>query len=225
MAWSKRLLKHPVTQWVICALLAGYIALVRLTSRIEKHYDEAALPYTSGEKQAVFAFWHGRLGMLAPMIPPGRPMHVLISRHRDGAMISRIIQWFGIRTVEGSSSKGSLKALRQIHALVAEGDNIAITPDGPRGPFQKAAPGVSYVAHATGLPVIPVAYSAVRCKRLGSWDKFMLPLPFTRIAVVASAPLYIEHDDTSQLLYVEEQLNKATETADRLTGHIIEAEH
>lgn len=216
----KRLLKHPRTQSALAALVAGYIRLVMASARMTKDISPEAMPFVTGEAQGIYAFWHGRLFLCSSFIPKKRRMHVLISGHRDGVLISKVIAHFNIATVEGSTSKGSLGALRELLRLAKTGDSIAITPDGPRGPREESAPGVAYLAKATSLPVIPVAWSAAKHRRLSSWDRFMLPCPFSRISQVVGAPLKLggELSDEEARGQVTRALRDVTERADTLMG-------
>lgn len=223
MRLSKRLLKHPATQTAISWLLAQYIRLVYATSRRERHYDEAALPFMRGEETAIFAFWHGRMMMCPTIEPPQRRMHVLISFHRDGVLISRTIGWFGEATIQGSSSRGGSGAVKEIVRALKAGDNVSITPDGPRGPAQVAEKGIVTVAKLTGRPVLPVTFSATRRRRFDSWDRFMLALPFGRIVFCVGAPIRVsrEADDTAQeqaRRMIEDSMNRLVEKADGLTA-------
>src|SRR5437899_2909227 len=106
MPLTKRLLKHPFTQSLLAWLLSLYIRFVYLTSRKERCIDDDAMPYMRGEQNGIFAFWHGRMMMCPTIEPPKRKMHVLISFHRDGLLISQVIGHFGEATISGSSSKG-----------------------------------------------------------------------------------------------------------------------
>lgn len=204
----------------LAALVAGYIRLVMCSSRITRDVASEALPYVQGERQAIFAFWHGRLFLCSAFKPPHRAMHVLISGHRDGVLISKVTAHFDIATVEGSTSKRSLGALRELLRLLKAGDNITITPDGPRGPREETAPGVVYLAKTSGLPIVPVAWSASMCRRLGSWDRFMLPFPFSRVAQVIGAPIALAEGTAEEqaLHQVTQALREATRRADELTG-------
>lgn len=215
MSFSKRLLKHPTTQLILSYLLAGYIRLVMLTNRKEFHIHPETSAYMSGEKNAIFAFWHGRM-MLLPAINPPRKMHVLISEHRDGKLISQVIHHFGQDTVVGSSSKGGSEAVRNIVRLLKKGDNISITPDGPRGPNQVAEAGIVTIARLSGKPVLPVIFSASRNKRLKSWDRFMVAKPFGRIVFCIGAPIMIEQADEAARIAVETSMNNLVEQADAL---------
>lgn len=215
MSFSKRLLKHPRTQLLLSYLLAGYIRLVMLTNRKTFHINEDAVTYMRGEKNAIFAFWHGRM-MLLPAINPPRKMHVLISEHRDGKLISQVIHHFGQDTVVGSSSKGGSEAVRNIVRLLKKGDNISITPDGPRGPNQVAEAGIVTIARLSGKPVLPVTFSASKNKRLKSWDRFIVAKPFGRIVFCIGAPIMIEQADEAARIAVETSMNNLVEQADAL---------
>ena len=114
---------------------------------------------------SIFAFWHGRLAMM-PFAYSGRGVVILVSQHRDGELISRVVERFGIESVRGSSTRGWLGGMKGLLRAIREGKDVAITPDGPRGPCMKVQMGVLQVARKTGLPIIPVAFSASKKKSL-----------------------------------------------------------
>ena len=138
------------------------------------------------DRPAVVAFWHERL----PLMPQlwvmarraGAPMglHVLVSRHRDGRLIGRLMRGFGVGLVHGSSSRGGPAGLRACVARLRAGDHVVITPDGPRGPARVAADGVAQLAALAGVPVLPASAQVVRRITLHSWDRMVVPLPFGR---------------------------------------------
>lgn len=219
MVWHKRLLKHPATQSALAWVLSLFIRLVYLTSRKSYVIDPAAETYMRGEDNAIFAFWHGRMMMCPTIEPRGRKMHVLISTHRDGILISKVISHFGEATIAGSSSKGGSAAVKEIVRTLKSGDNISITPDGPRGPLQVAQMGIVTIAKLTGRKIIPITYSSSRHRRFKSWDRFMVALPFGKIVFCAGAPLLVSRDadDAAQeqaRLTVERVMNQLVETAD-----------
>ena len=142
----KQWFKTPLFRTVVCTLIAWYIRLVYYTSwrRMEVHPDTAL--YVHGERQAIFAFWHGRLMMMAMLKPYKRHMNIMISKHRDGELIACTMHKFGFGTVRGSSSRGGAVAAKQVIKALQAGDNISITPDGPRGPAMKLQPGIITIA-------------------------------------------------------------------------------
>ncbi len=108
----------------------------------------------------IFAFWHGRQLMM-PFVYRGKRAYILISQHRDGEMIHRVIRQFGFQSVRGSTTRGGGLALRQLVRYGRQGADLVVTPDGPKGPKWKVQEGVIHLAKLTGLPVVPVtvAYS------------------------------------------------------------------
>jgi hypothetical protein len=175
----------------------------------------------------VAAFWHGRMVMMPGVwrrFGAGRPFHMLISQHRDGQMISAVIGHLGIKTIVGSTSRGATAALRGLLRTVSDGGFVGVTPDGPRGPRMRASPGIVMAASRTGAPVIPLSYSARRRRLFGSWDRFMLPLPFGRVVIVVKGPFDVPRDLDAQGLdamrrTIEAALNEATREADEACGH------
>jgi hypothetical protein len=121
----------------------------------------------------------------------GRRISVLISRSRDGELIARTVAHLGIDSSRGSSSRGGAAGLRELLRKAEEGYDLAFTPDGPRGPVSKVQPGVVLAAAATGLPIVPVALAASRDRRLRSWDRFVVPMPFAAVHFVYGEPLEV----------------------------------
>jgi hypothetical protein len=154
--------------------------------------------------------------------PRRRPMYVLISQHNDGALITATMRWFGINSVRGSRKLGGAQAVRTMLTITERGGNISITPDGPRGPFQKAAEGAAFVAAKTSYPLLPISFSASRHWRFRSWDKFMMPKPFSRLVYVVAAPFSVTADTQEGLnaatAQLEQSLNAATAEADEYCG-------
>lgn len=216
--FKKKLLKHPITQGLLARLFSSFIRLVYYSSLRSFIIDEGAKPFMKGDGNAIFAFWHGRMMLLPAICPPNHQMRVLISYHRDGKLISTVISHFGQETVSGSSSKGGQAAVNEMLRALAAGDNISITPDGPRGPVQVAAPGIVAVAKHSGKPILPVTFHATRHKRMRSWDKFMVALPFSRIVFMIGAPIHVANDDEAARLQVEQAMNKLVQQADDFFG-------
>lgn len=220
---KKRILSSRPAHFLLSLIVSTAMRVVYYTSRVQKHFPPEIEVYANGKKPALFCFWHGRLIMQAFVKPPRRSMSVLISQHNDGALITAVMRWFGIGSVRGSNSRGGQKGVRRLLAISERGGNLCITPDGPRGPFQKAAGGAAYVAMKTGYPVIAIAFSTTRHSRLRSWDKFMVPKPFGRMVFVASTPFQVADSDDADALQVataqlETVLNQVTAEADRLCG-------
>ena len=138
------------------------------------------------------AFWHNRI-LVIPIAYQrycrGRRGHCLTSPSKDGAIIAGVMERFGIGSVRGSSSRRGTLALRELAARLEAGEDVAITPDGPRGPKYQLSPGIIKLAQITGIPVMPIHVGYSRCWELKSWDAFRIPKPFARVEVVFG-PLY-----------------------------------
>jgi lysophospholipid acyltransferase (LPLAT)-like uncharacterized protein len=141
-------------------------------------------------RRCIFALWHARL---LPLVwsHRGRGAAVLVSRHRDGELIARIIEQLGYVTSRGSSTRGGEEGMMDMLHRAGEGRLLGITPDGPRGPAGMLKPGVVYLASRSGLPIVPVAAAARSCWRLRSWDRFRVPRPFTRVVLAYGDPIAV----------------------------------
>ena len=187
-------------------LIGIYLRLALRSTRWTIDAPASSWPFMLGidGKTAIIAFWHEFLPLVpalwwrAHMTNPSLMMTVLISRHRDGRMITEIVHRWGVRTVAGSSNsagtaagrdKGGAAALRNLLFLLRDGSLIGITPDGPRGPRRVLQPGVARLAALSRAPVIAAAASCRPAHRLGTWDRMILPLPFGRGRIVCSAPI------------------------------------
>ncbi len=223
MNLGKRLLDLGALQAALAWAAAGYIRLVHRTTRWSVESPASSRDFVAGRRPFIGCFWHGRLAMMLAAKPPGPPVHVLVSGHRDGLLISRGIAQFGIATVEGSSKRGGAEALRRIAQLVRDGAVVAITPDGPRGPNMRAKGGAIKAAQLSGVPLLAVTGAVSRRGLLGTWDRFCLALPFSRGVVLWSEPIAVPRQaDDAELerlrLLLEERLNALTAEADRRCG-------
>jgi hypothetical protein len=131
--------------------------------------------------KVLFCFWHSRLLGLC-YTHRGRGIGIMVSKSFDGEWITRIVAKLGYRTFRGSASRNGAAALV---TMLRDKDScdLALTVDGPRGPAQKVKPGAVALAAHTGLPVVPITYVPSSAWRLNSWDKFLLPKPFSVVTV------------------------------------------
>ncbi|WP_221270338.1 lysophospholipid acyltransferase family protein [Desulfurispira natronophila] len=162
------------------------------------------------------ACWHGRLLSALWLYGRGNAFAVL-SSHKDGEMFSRVLRYFGHDCVRGSSTRGGSAALRQMIKKLRQGCDIAITPDGPKGPPRIVKPGTMVAAKSTKTAVLPVSYSCQPLRHLSSWDSFVLPRPFGTMFFVIEPPIFpadLETDRANALL--GQALDRATDTADTL---------
>ncbi len=197
----------------------GYIAIwfIGLTSRIVVINNGVIENLKKEKKNYIYAFWHGRQLFLV-YSHRFRKINILISQSRDGQLITDITSLFGFKAVRGSSTRGGLRALVKLVRAAADGDVLAFTPDGPKGPYREVQPGVLYIAQKTGLPIVPLTFSASRRIVLNNWDKFIIPYPFNSIVVANGNPVYVHKTDDLEEKKKELQaaLNLLTDETDKL---------
>ncbi len=167
-------------------------------------------------ERAIYAFWHDTLALMPLVVTrvyPAARAVVMLSWHRDAEIAAQAMRRFGIRAVRGSSTRGGIGALRGLLAAAARGEDIAVVPDGPRGPRHVAKAGVVQLARATGLPVVAFGAAARPAWRLGSWDRMVVPWPFARVVLVASEPVVVGDSVEEARQAVEAALARVTRAA------------
>ncbi len=199
-----------------------YIRLLRSTMRVAYRGREV-LDATRRDRGAyILAFWHSRF-LLMPYGYPGGRMAVLSSLHRDAARIGEVLRRFGYDLARGSSTRGGDTGLLDLVRKGRAGYDLGITPDGPRGPRRRAKPGAIAAAALTGLPIVPVTFSAAPARRLRTWDRTLLPRPFSRGLFVYGEPFFVARSASAEArerlrLALESELDRITDVADRETG-------
>jgi hypothetical protein len=199
----------------------AYIRLLHATMRLQ-YENREVLARVRREGPYILAFWHSRFVMM-PYVYPDRRIVVLISRHRDSRMLGPILERFGFVLALGSSSAGGAPALREVLRRVRDGYDVGITPDGPRGPRRRVKAGVLAVARLCGLPIVPVAFAACPARRLGSWDRTLVPRPFARGLFVYGEPLRVPRDASAAEQerlrgLLETEIDRITDLADERVG-------
>jgi lysophospholipid acyltransferase (LPLAT)-like uncharacterized protein len=177
----------------------GLLGALCTTIRIERVGAEHYLRFRREGKPVVFVFWHGQM---LPLVHAhrGEGIVVLVSEHADGEYITQVIRRHGFGTVRGSSTRGATQGLRGLIREARAGRDLALTPDGPRGPAREFKAGALAVAQATGLPVIPLAVGATSAWRFSSWDGFMVPRPFSRVRIVYGEPRWVSRESGREAL-------------------------
>jgi lysophospholipid acyltransferase (LPLAT)-like uncharacterized protein len=162
------------------------------------------MPFDRGQR-VIFCIWHNRLALAMLLYHrrigsryPGRKMAGLVSASRDGGLLARGLELFHVVPIRGSSSRRGAQAIRELVTAAEAGCDLAITPDGPRGPCYSIHPGVIAMAQMTGLPVVPVSYHLSWKYRLKSWDRFQIPIPFASVEVFLGEPLEIPRELNSE---------------------------
>jgi hypothetical protein len=151
----------------------------------------------------IFAIWHNRAGLSLALYEhfirrhtPERTMAALASASRDGGLTALVLKLFRMESVRGSSSRRGPQALRELITCAERGCDLAVTPDGPRGPRYQVKPGVIMAAQLTGLTIVPISYRLGWKIQLKSWDRFQIPIPFSRCEVVAGRALRVPREAT-----------------------------
>ncbi len=221
----KWLVRHPRLKDSFARLVGRYLAWTYRTTRWTFQGLEHIEPTTKGGTPGLVCFWHERLPMM-PMLAiraqaegASMPTHVLVSGHNDGRFIGQAVGRFGLGTVIGSSSKGGAASLRNMLLLLRDGRNIAITPDGPRGPSKIAAAGVAQLAAATGVLIFPTSGQCRLHIRMPSWDRMIFPFPYGRGVIVCRPPITVPRTDwAAHLPAIVAALDAACDEADALCG-------
>ncbi len=137
-----------------------------------------------GEEQHVCVTWHGELFMSPQAyrhIHKKHPASAIISSHFDGSLIAGTLSWLKIRPLRGSSKKGATQVLKQAFKSIKSGEEVLITPDGPRGPRHSMSDGAIGIALKSKLPIFVMNFKAKSYWQVNSWDKFVIPKPFTKV--------------------------------------------
>lgn len=176
---------------------AGLVGALFLTTKVERRGTEHFEQFRRAGTPVVFVFWHGQLLPLVHVHREERIV-VLVSEHADGEYITRVIERMGFGTVRGSSTRGGVTGLRALVRAARSGRDLALTPDGPRGPRGEFKPGALLVARMTGLPIVPLAVGASRGWRFRSWDGFLVPEPLSTIEVEYLPPRFVPREATRE---------------------------
>jgi lysophospholipid acyltransferase (LPLAT)-like uncharacterized protein len=147
----------------------------------------------------IAALWHNRLLLISYVLKrftPHRPGAGLISASRDGDLVTDLTERFGFDVVRGSSSRLGASAILELTAVLASGRDVLITPDGPRGPAYDLGPGIIFLAQKSGAAVVPINMEYSAYWRVKSWDKFILPRPFSKVRVIFGQPHHVKSTRT-----------------------------
>jgi hypothetical protein len=166
------------------------IRLLIGTMRIIERPDNYPERIIRQGENIIFAFWHSF--MLVPAYTARNlGIKIMISQHTDGEYITRVVERLGFTTIRGSTTRGGAKALLKMIKDSKEGTVLAITPDGPKGPRFIVQPGIIYLSQKTGFPIIPASLGLTSYWELPSWDKFRIPKPFSKAALICGEPIHI----------------------------------
>ena len=182
-----------------------------INPEIPKSFWERGIPF-------LLVFWHGRLLMILHSYE-GKKAGFLASPHRDGQVVGKALQRFGFHMILGSTNRKGFSAFKKIFKALQNGSDVAVTPDGPRGPRYKAQIGVIELSRLTGSSIVPVTFGASKKIIFKTWDRFLLPYPFSKGVFIWGEPIQVNpngdraHVEEKRVL-LENRLNEITEQAD-----------
>jgi lysophospholipid acyltransferase (LPLAT)-like uncharacterized protein len=189
--------------WRARWLIAFGFRLLQVWARTLRYEmdDRAIVVGKPVKENYIAALWHNRLLLISFVLKkfvPQRPGAGLISASRDGDLVADLTQRFGFHVVRGSSSRMGASAILELSNVLASGRDILITPDGPRGPAYELGPGIIFLAQKTGAAVVPVNMEYSSCWRVKSWDRFILPRPFSKVRVIFGVPHRVRSTTTPE---------------------------
>lgn len=206
-------IKERFLTLLIGIILNMAIRFIGFTSRIVSERGKENLkPFENNQAPVIFAMWHNRpfylmyyhVNVLRNKLKI--PQVVLVSESRDGQFIANNLKMWGVKSVRGSSTRGAKKALKEMFGFLRKKVSVVVTPDGPLGPAYEFKAGVLGLAQLSSAPIIPITWYANKYWALGTWDKFMIPKPFSKIAVEIGEPIYIDKKLKDEALLEEKRL-------------------
>ncbi len=220
-ARSSRIVVPQPTRWhqhLAARIVYALIRIVSVTLRY-KWTDRSGVFCDNKFGPAVYCTWHNRLPLCMNTYFGYIKKHnessglaVMVSASKDGGFLAGILECFGVQPVRGSTSRRGHQALRELTTWAKRGYDLAITPDGPRGPCYVVQEGIISLAQLTERPIVPVSYNLDWKIRLNSWDKFQIPLPLSRCEIIYEKPIWVprsasEADREKFRLQLEQVLN------------------
>ena len=162
----------------------------------------------------VYALWHENIP-LGVYVHRNQGHGVMVSQHHDGDIVAKVIAPLGYRFARGSTSRGGARALLEMIDKKSFPGGVVLTPDGPLGPPFSIAPGVFQLAARTGRPIVAIGFSLSKCYRFNSWDKMMIPMPFSRVVIAYSEPFFVSKSSglDVDITLLEKKMREAFERA------------
>jgi lysophospholipid acyltransferase (LPLAT)-like uncharacterized protein len=195
---------HPVLPSLLPIPVAWLIKAICATLRVQVVRGDIEQTVRARRRNVIYAFWHGHLLYLMSHYRDSG-VYILVSQSRDGDLLSHILQRFGLPAIRGSSSHSGRRSLLELVRLTRAGASAAIAPDGPRGPRHQVQSGIIALARLTEIPIMPVAVGARWKIEFQSWDRFLLPLPGSRVIVAYGEPVVVPSDAEAAMLEQKRQ--------------------
>ena len=214
-------MKRKLLLWLVPFAAYWMTRLLFWSLRKEAQGYESLREEIRSGRPFIAAIWHNRILMMPRFYHwvAYRPAAVIISESIDGRLAGAFGRRYGLTPVWGSSSHGGAEALDQLIEASRQGQGVILTADGPRGPAQILKPGTVKAAQVLGAPVYPATYHAEKVTRLGSWDRFVIPHPFSRAVFIVGRPVRVPPDADEATFEakrreMEDELNRITEVAE-----------
>ena len=213
-------MKKFLFNYVIPYLLYGVVHLWCATLGMKNLNSEAENQIKSLTGPYILTLWHGRIFYLFYFLRNRPDYFLLISPSADGDLLAKLARLMGYSVIRGSTFKKAVPAARSLIRVLRDGQRIIIIADGSRGPRCVAQSGSLQLAAITRLPLFPMTFSAKNKVALNTWDKFILPLPFTRCSINFGSPIYLASRTSEELieekrLELETQLNQLSSECDK----------
>ena len=216
----KKILDNFFIKQIISLIGIMYILLTYYTSRVTFSNQSKIDSLSKNNENFIYAFWHDQLLMCPFTWKNDLDILVLISKHKDGDIISRVISYLGFKTIRGSTNnpekiknKGGFIAAKKILSSLKKNICVGIAPDGPRGPRHEVAEGIINIARMSNKKIIPVALGFKSKWTLNTWDKFIVPKFFSSMKVSWGEPIEIqEEDNVKYQILLKKELDTLTET-------------
>ena len=206
---KKRIKKYIQTK-ILPYFLSLIVRFIYLTNKKVYHYPKDSLK----GQNIIVAMWHGDL-LMQPLnyrhFRPNGKIKVIVSEHRDGETIRKVVDHLGVGALSGSSTRGGAKALIGAIKSIKNGVDVAITPDGPKGPIYSVADGIVVIAQKTKAKILPFSSIPTSYWQMNSWDKFVVPKPFGQIDFYIGDPFSVdglEIDEAKEKIYNHLQQNQ-----------------
>lgn len=205
----------------LARFIVGIVRLLCLTVRltVDREQETDALMAGGG----MLVTWHGRTMLPINRFRNRTGYYMLVSLSRDGDLQSEVMRASGYGVIRGSTGRRGVAATREVLAMLAKGGIFAFTPDGPRGPSGKVQPGVVYFAQRSGKPIIPAGISAYPRWQVNTWDRYLVPKPFSRARWIYGDPIYVAPTDDldAACVRVEEAINRLEAEAERAVCPVV----
>jgi lysophospholipid acyltransferase (LPLAT)-like uncharacterized protein len=185
---------------VVSYMAKLYVLLVWVTSRVNYQVPDSAKEILISKRSCIVSLWHAHIFIMPYFMSRYGIFNAVVSNHKDGIFLAEYLKRYGHRIIFGSSNRQSLTAIRGVLKALRDGQRVAITPDGPRGPRYKVGGNIIAIANKTNLPILVLSVAYSRKIVLNTWDKFLIPLPFGRIYIEISSPIKVLKNNLEEVM-------------------------